>query len=344
MTPPQNPDSPARINMADDAAVVQELQQEQPKIDQAVKNWLAFKMAQTTAGAALTPAAAQKAQMTAVGHARKILQAVNAHAPLPSPEWGALQPQGAEQGGMARMAQLTRYNVLRALWERAAAVPGAKTTKLFGRSWLLACWPEIEAALLPPAPAPAPATAPVAAAAAAAAERPAAAPVEIWHNGELVKTIGGDGSGGGGGGAGAPPAPPPSAAAIAAAKAEAEAAAFAAFVRGFGRTVALDGAAAAVAAAEAAAAAGGGDGAAVAEAAEAADAAELVWATDFDGVLRQRQERRKAEAARRVEEQAEAGRQQADLLRAAMKAPREYDADDEPAEEEGGSAAADAAE
>jgi hypothetical protein len=338
--------------MADDAAVARELQQEQPTIDQAVKNWLAFKMAQTTAGTALTPVAAQKAQMTAVGHARKILQAVNAHAPLPSPEWGALRPQGAEQGGMARMAQLTRYNVLRALWERAAAVPGAKTTKLFGRSWLLACWPEIEAALLPPVPASAPVTAPAAAAAAeaaaeaaATAERPAAAPVEIWHNGELVKTIGGDGSGGGGGGGGgAPPAPPPSAAAIAAAKAEAEAAAFAAFVRGFGRTVALDGAAAAVAAAEAAAAAGGGDGAAVAEAAEAADAAELVWATDFDGVLRQRQERRKAEAARRVEEQAEAGRQQADLLRAAMKAPREYDADDEPAEEEGGSAVAAVAE
>ena len=361
---------------AKQAAIVREIQEEQPKIDAAVKNWLAFKMASAnTAATAQTPDAAQKAQMTFIAHARKILVAVNSFSLMPSPQWGALRPQGATQSGMSRMDQLSRYNVLHGMWERAAQVRGAKNTKLFGRAFLLACWPEIEAALLASTPASPPSTvlatpafavpssSPSSSSSSSSSSLQATAPVEIWHNGELVKTIG-SGSGGGSSSSSGVPAPcaPPSAAEAAAeaasAAAEAAAEAFRAFVRGFGRTIVHVTAAGGAdgsdgngtAAASSAAAVPGIADAAALEEAEAAEAAELVWATDFDGVLRRRQAQRKADAAKRMEAEAEAQKQfdadveQYNLLRAATTAPQEYDADDtdelEEAEEEGGGAGA----
>lgn len=133
--------SEAQVNLA------KQLQEEMPRIDAALKNFLSLRMAEgLTAGDAAGAAAPLR------GCARVLLRALNA-ADLPeATEWGRRHPQGEEERGMDYMARIGEYRVVQVLWAQCRTA-GQKPAALLGRSALRFAYPEITAQLLGDAPA-----------------------------------------------------------------------------------------------------------------------------------------------------------------------------------------------
>lgn len=131
-----NGDSPGSKTDAAMAERAEQLMSEAPAISVAVHNFFACLLAEGFADAT-----------TMHLYTKALLQAVSSHDMLPTPAWGAANPQGPEQSGSSRMAQLGECKVLFTVW-RVAKQSGARPSKLLGRTWLRFVYPDIEAAVL----------------------------------------------------------------------------------------------------------------------------------------------------------------------------------------------------
>jgi hypothetical protein len=130
---------------------------DEPKIDTAIKNHLAkvFAESLTTekadAGNAGASAADEPQPLIDTTTYRKLagvlLREVNAHTLPPVTEWGAKNPQGETQTGMARMQQLGDYKVYHMLLQRVLS-NSEKATKFFGRQFLQFLFADIRSSLL----------------------------------------------------------------------------------------------------------------------------------------------------------------------------------------------------
>ena len=131
-------------------AVLAAMMQERPCISDAMKNVvsvLASKDIVSTA-AGSTPAASRTTSGPShdMSHllaiAKHILKATNEHTLPPPAAWAAANPQGEEESGADRIDALTNYKASFALVAEAHGKPGAKVTKLLGRSLLrhTRCW------------------------------------------------------------------------------------------------------------------------------------------------------------------------------------------------------------
>jgi len=112
---------------------------EMPRIDAALKTFLASRLAENqitgqmpqasaTAAGAPTPAAVQ-------GCARVFLKTLNALEPLSSVEWGQMKPQREDESGLEYLERLGQYKVVFALWSHCRS-KGQKPAQMLGRSAL----------------------------------------------------------------------------------------------------------------------------------------------------------------------------------------------------------------
>jgi len=131
------------------------LLREAPKIDAAVKNYLAVRIAkhQTTHlqnkvhvlgedGLEVLEELEQLDPMTSQRLCAAVLKAVNEHELLPPHEWAASKPQGEEQSGLDRIQELSEYKVVHMVWSKARAAE-TKPAKALGRSALALVWPDV---------------------------------------------------------------------------------------------------------------------------------------------------------------------------------------------------------
>jgi len=113
--------------------------QDAPRISDAMKNWCSV-----LAGSQLTAAPSQSGETAKKVHsmehllacAKTVLRLINAHALACPHEWAEEHPQGADESALDRVTALTNYKACFLLAEQIKATPGAKVTKLTGRSFL----------------------------------------------------------------------------------------------------------------------------------------------------------------------------------------------------------------
>jgi len=132
-------------------AVLAAMMQERPCISDAMKNVVSVLASKDIVSAAVVDATPPAASHTTgpshnLGHllaiAKCILKATNEHMLLSPAEWAVAHPQGEEESGASRIDALTNYKASFALVAEARSKPGAKVTKLLGRSLLrhTRCW------------------------------------------------------------------------------------------------------------------------------------------------------------------------------------------------------------
>lgn len=146
----------ARVFTDEQVARAEELMEEMPRIEAALKNFLSIKMAEGLAPPAGEAAASREQPGTAgavsqaaslQGYARVILRELNAMELPSSPEWSQRHPQGASESGFDFMARIGDYKVVQALWQRCK-MAGQKPAKLLGKSALQLVFPEVRERLL----------------------------------------------------------------------------------------------------------------------------------------------------------------------------------------------------
>lgn len=120
------------------------LMNEMPRIDTALKTYLALRIAEVQTG---TAAAAGANPTTLQGCARVFSRTLNALEPPSSIEWGLKYPQTEAEGGLDYMARIGQYKVVQALWNQARS-KGQKPAQLLGRSSLQVMLPLITDVLL----------------------------------------------------------------------------------------------------------------------------------------------------------------------------------------------------
>lgn len=131
----------------------QNLMDEVPRIEAALKNYLSLKLAEGLVpkgvGDDNVQAASPSASISIAlqGCARVLLKAINAFELLPPPAWSQRHPQLEEEGGFEFMARIGNYKVVHALWSRCQGA-GQKPAKLLGRTTLQVVYPEVVEHLL----------------------------------------------------------------------------------------------------------------------------------------------------------------------------------------------------
>lgn len=135
------------------------LMAEVPRIDAALKTFLALKIAEvqiaglkvgSMAGSSSSSSSSPDAPATAVtlqGCARVLMRTLNAFDPPTSLEWGHRNPQTEVEGGLEFMHRLSQYKVVRALWAQCRT-KGQKPAQLLGFTALQTMFPQLKSLIL----------------------------------------------------------------------------------------------------------------------------------------------------------------------------------------------------
>lgn len=122
---------------------------DEPKIETSLKNLVSIIL-----GRVMSPSTERERELedrlgpaVVLSCARILLKTINAAQLIDTVVWGTKNPQGIAQLSLQRIEQLTRYNVIVDMHNRAVS-KGGKTGKLFGKSFFTWCnnWDVIRAA------------------------------------------------------------------------------------------------------------------------------------------------------------------------------------------------------